>query len=129
LTTLRRGLQTAGTILANWALVAVVTMLVTWTVPRTFVGLLLALTVVPAVCLVMLGIVEAVLGRGPVARFNEFIEQRTREDRISGVRIFVHLLEFLILVGLGTALWLGIAHVAGIDTAALDAFLRRHFWP
>jgi len=45
------------------------------------------------------------------------------------MRIFVHLTEVLIIVGAGILLWLGLLQWAGVDTAAVEAFMNRHFWP
>lgn len=125
----RRRLATAGKIRAAWALIALAAMLTTWTLPRTTVGLLLAVTVLPVAHLAIEGILGATLDSGPVARFHARVERHTEAQRISPLRILVCLAELLVLGGIGIALCLALAHVTRTDMAAVDAFLHHHFWP
>ena len=104
-------------------------MLTTWTLPRTLLGLLLAVTVLPVVHLAVEGILGASLGSGPVARFHARVERHTEAQRISALRIVVCLAELLVLGGIGIALCLALAHLTGTDMPAVGTFLQHHFWP
>jgi len=112
-----------------WCMVAVFTMFTFWAWPRTWTGLLLAFTVLPVIHATVAGLVEWTVRWGPITRFHERLERRTSGQRISAMRIFVHLTEVLIIVGAGILLWLGLLQWAGVDTAAVEAFMNRHFWP
>jgi len=112
-----------------WIGVTLATMLMTWVWPRTFIGLLLAFTVLPAAGLALQGLVRAVSESGPIVRFHAWLGQRTRAKRISALRIFVCLSESLIFGGILITLVFGIGWAAGVQTGTLEAFMDRHFWP
>ena len=125
----RRSFDVLVTTLVVWIGVALVTMMTTWLWPRTFVGLLLAFTALPAAVIAIHGLAEAAARSAPVVRLHAWLEHRTRGQRISALRIFVCLAEVLVFGGILLALVFGVTWVTGVETSSLEAFMDRHFWP
>jgi hypothetical protein len=112
-----------------WVGVALTTMITTWIWPRTFVGVLLAFTILPAAGIAIQGLAEAAAGSAPIERLHAWLEHRTRGQRISALRILVCIAEVLVFGGVLFALVFGIARATGVQTSSLEAFMDHHFWP
>lgn len=125
----RRSFDVPVTIFVVWIGVALTTMLKTWLWPRTFVGLLLAFTALPAAGIAIQGLAEAAAGSAPFERLHAWLEHRTRGQRISVLRIVVCLAECLVFGGILLALVFGIARLTGVQISNLETFMDRHFWP
>jgi hypothetical protein len=126
---IRRALKTIGSIIVVWCMVAVLAMFTLWAWPRTWIGLLLAFTVVPLIYASLEWVFESVSRWGPIARFHARIERRTSGQRISALRIFVFLTEALLLISAFVLLCLGLTRWAGVSMTDVGAFMDRHFWP
>jgi hypothetical protein len=125
----RRSFDVLVTTFVVWIGVALTTMLTTWLWPRTFVGLLLAFTALPAAVIAIHGLAEAAAGSAPIVRFHAWLEHRTGAQRISALRIFVCLAEILTFGGIVFAFVFGVTWIAGVQVSDLNAFMDRHFWP
>ena len=108
-------------------------MLTFWVWPRTLPGLLLLLTVGPVLYLLGLAVAEGTLlflsRQALITRFHRRLEESTRREAISPLRILVFLIEALLLLGIvGLLVW-GITSILGERTHAIEEFWNRHFWP
>lgn len=125
-------LETAGYCLAGWIVFSLIALMWAWAWPRTATGYLVAFTALPAATIIVMGTAElAVPWLTRVTgldRFHRRIEYRTREERISPLRIGVMLAEFLVVGGILFLLAHAVVAILGLEPTLDGSFLDRHFW-